>query len=311
MSTQKDPYEKVPVITEKDIFRPGENVFIHISTQHPDFIGVIHKHTFIEIVYVVSGSATHIVGNRSVPATKGDLFIINYDTPHGFFKNKDDSEPMVAYDLSFTPGFLDSSLLDNMRFESISSSFLFYSLFPEEQMGPDVHISGSSYGTFGELFNKIYLEYVGQETGYINIIRAYLVELIVRIFRKMDSAANTDNALRQTQIVNTALDYMHKNYHKHLSLDELATQVFLSKDYLGRLFRETTGMTVNALLQKIRIEEACKMLVTTDHKIESIAAACGFSDLKYFYTTFKKYTGLTPRQYKVANLETQKGESVP
>ena len=212
MSTQKDLYGNVPVITEKDIFRPGENVFIHISTQHPDFIGVIHKHTFIEIVYVVSGSATHIVGNRSVPATKGDLFIINYDTPHGFFKNKDDSEPMVAYDLSFTPGFLDSSLLDNMRFESISSSFLFYSLFPEEQMGPDVHISGSSYGTFGELFNKIYLEYVGQETGYINIIRAYLVELIVRIFRKMDSAANTDAAQRQTRIVDSALDYMHKNY---------------------------------------------------------------------------------------------------
>lgn len=309
MPAEKEPYKNVPVITEKDIFRPGEKVFIHMSSQHPEFIGVIHKHTFIEIVYVISGSATHIVGNRSVPATKGDLFIINHNTPHTFLENKDGPDPWIAYDLSFTPGFLDASLLDNMRFASISPSFLFYSLFPEEQTVPDVHISGSSYSAFGELFNKIYMEYMGRETGYINIIRAYLVELIVRIFRKLDSAASTDTALRQTRIVDSALDYMHKNYHKHLSLDDLATQVFLSKDYLSRLFRETTGMTVSALLQKIRIEEACKLLTTTDLKIESIAASCGFSDLKYFYTTFKKYTGLTPRQYKVSNKETPKGET--
>ena len=101
--------DEVPVIREQDVFRPGENVFIQTSGKHREFLGVVHKHTFIEIVYVISGSATHIVGNRSVPATKGDLFIINYDTPHAFFENKDDNDPWVAYDLSFTPGFLDAS----------------------------------------------------------------------------------------------------------------------------------------------------------------------------------------------------------
>ena len=81
--------DKVPVITEQDIFRPGENVYIQISNQYPDFIGVIHKHTFIEIVYILSGSGTHVVGDREVPVSKGDLFIINYDTPHAFFRNEE------------------------------------------------------------------------------------------------------------------------------------------------------------------------------------------------------------------------------
>lgn len=291
--------DKVPVITEQDIFRPGENVYIQISNQYPDFIGVIHKHTFIEIVYILSGSGTHVVGDREVPVSKGDLFIINYDTPHAFFRNEETDEPLIAYDLLFTPSFFDKSLLDSVFFESINSSYLFYSLFPEEQLASDVHISGSSYNAFGELFNKIYLEFTNREKGYINIIRAYVTELIVKIFRKMDSAQNKEDTSRQSQIVETTLAYLRKNYHQHISLDDLASQVFLSKDYFARMFRETTGMPTSAFLQKIRIEEACNLLATTDLAIKDIATQCGFHDTNYFYNIFKKLTGITPRRYRL------------
>lgn len=291
--------DNVPVITEQDIFRPGEDVYIQLSTQYPDFIGVIHKHTFIEIVYILSGSATHIIGDRSVPATKGDLFIVNYDTPHTFVRNEDSDEPLIAYDLLFTPSFFDSSLLNSVFFESISSSFLFYSLFPEQQIASDVHISGSSYSAFGELFNKMYLEFTGRERGYINIIRAYMTELIVKIFRKMESSQNKEVSSSQKQVVNSTLAYLRKNYKKQISLDELAAQVFLSKDYFSRLFRETTGMPTSAFLQKIRVEEACNLLASTNIAIKDVAHQCGFHDIKYFYSIFKKLTGLTPRQYRI------------
>lgn len=286
---------EVPWLTEEDIFRPGEHIHVSISNQYPDFIGVIHKHTFIELVYILSGSAMHVVGDRQVPAEKGDLFIINYDTPHAFFPIGD--EPLIAYDVTFTPGFLDKSLLDSVRLESIHS-FLFYSLFPAQQLSPDVHISGFSYNTFGELFNKIYLEYINRENGYEALLRAYLVELIIKIFRKMDSTVSAEQLSPQSRIVDTTLTFLKKNYQKHLSLNDLAAQVFLSKDYFARLFRETTGMPISAFLQKIRIEEACKLLATTDYTVDRIAAMCGFGDTKHFYTTFKKHTGMTPKQYK-------------
>ena len=292
-------YGQVPVIRAEDIFRPGEDVYIQLSTQYPDFIGVVHKHTFIEIVYILSGSATHIIGDRCVPASKGDLFIINYDTPHTFVAKEDSDEPLVAYDLLFTPAFFDASLLNSTFFESISSSFLFYSLFPEEQLASDVHISGSSYSAFGELFNKIYLEFTNRERGYINIIRAYTTELIVKIFRKMESSQSKDLSSRQSQVVNTTLAYLRKNYQKDISLDELAAQVFLSKDYFARMFRETTGMPTSAFLQKIRVEEACNLLSGSTLTIKDIAQHCGFHDIKYFYNVFKRLTGLTPRQYRL------------
>ncbi len=292
--------EEIPVITENQVFRPGENICVQFPPQHSDFVGVIHKHTFIEIVYVVSGSATHIVSDREVQASKGDLFIINYDTPHAFFPNED--EPFLAYDLMFTPGFLDTSLLNNVRMESIHSSFLFYSLFPSQQMGPDVHITGSSYNEFGELFGKMHLEFINRENGYIDILRAYVVELIIKIFRKMDTDVLSEQASRQSQIVDQALTYLKQNYQKHLSLDDFAAQVFLSKDYFSRLFRETTGVPINTYLKKVRIEEACKLLVNTDYTVDHVAELCGFSDTKNFYLNFKKYTGLTPKQYKQSSL---------
>ena len=291
--------DNVPVITEQDIFRPGENVYIQLSTQLPDFVGVIHKHTFIEIVYILSGSATHIIGDRSVPVSKGDLFIINYDTPHAFICNEDSNEPLIAYDLLFSPSFFDSSLLNNVFSESMSSSFLFYSLFPEQQLASDVHISGSSYNVFGELFNKIYLEFTNRDRGYIQIISAYVTELIVKIFRKMDSAQNKELSSNQKQVVNSTLAYLRRNYQKQISLEELASQVFLSKDYFSRMFRQTTGMPASVFLQNIRVEEACNLLSTTNIAIKDVAQQCGFHDVKYFYSTFKKVTGLTPRQYRI------------
>lgn len=293
----------IPTITNNDIFRPGEKVFIQMSNQNADFNGVIHKHTFIELVYIISGSATHVVGDREFQASKGDLFIINHNTPHAFFSNDNNSEPFVAYDLLFTPDFFDISLINDVSFESINSSFLFYSLFPAQQSEPDVHISGSSYSVFGELFNKIHLEFTNCETGYINIIRAYVIELIINIFRKMNSTSNTNRNSRQSEIVETTLKYLKENYHKHLSLNDLAAQVFLSKDYFARIFRETTGMPISTLLQKIRVDEACKLLVNTNQKIDDIAALCGFSDTKYFYNLFKRQTGLTPKQYRITHLK--------
>lgn len=117
----------------------------------------------------------------------------------------------------------------------------------------------------------------------------------------MGTAPNSDPSSRQSQIVESTLKYLKENYHKHLSLDDLAAQAFLSKDYFARLFRETTGMPISALLQKIRIEEACKLLTNTSMKVDDIALQCGFSDIKYFYNAFKKHTGLTPRQYRITN----------
>lgn len=288
----------VPIFTAESMFGPNENVYIHLSADLPEFAGIPHKHEFIEIAYVISGCAVHETAAGSYTVSRGDVIVINYDTPHAFYE-KDGEERFAAYDLMFTPDFLDTSLIRTNDFREMCSSFLFYSLFPQQQkIGPDLHLAGSSYSIFGELFNKIYLEFTGKQKGYLGLVRAYVTELIIKLFRKLESTAEGKISVRQKEAVAQAVAYLKENYHTHITLEELAMHIFLSKDYLNRIFREAIGLPVNAFLQKLRVEEACRLLATTDLAVVEVASACGFSDVKSFYAAFKKIMNMTPGEYR-------------
>lgn len=305
---QPDRYDDagVPIFTAENTFRPGEPVHIHLSTDFPEFVGILHKHEFIEIVYVISGAAVHETAGGSYTVSRGDVVVVNTDTPHAFHEVESD-EAFRAYDLMFTPDFLDASLIRASDFNEMCSSFLFYSLFPEEEViGPDLHLAGSSYGIFGELFHKIYLEYTGRQKGYCELVRAYIIELIIKLFRKMESSVSGKISARQKEAVTTAITHLRESFHTHITLDELATRIFLSKNYLNRIFREATGLPVNAFLQKLRVEEACRLLSETDRTVVDIATACGFSDAKSFYSTFKRIVDTTPGEYRAQSRKQSK-----
>ncbi len=289
---------EIKVFSGEEFFRPGESVYIQRSEQFPKFIGVMHKHHFIEIVYVLSGEAEHIVGENRYGVKKGDVIIINYDTPH-MFRSRGDG--FSAYDFMFKPGFFDTADIGGASFESLSTSFLFYSLFPEERpLGSDLQLSPSQSVEFAALFDKIYTEYNHKEKGYIDLIRAYGVELIIKLFRQLDKSENRHISDKQRRLVLRAVEYLKGNFDSPISIGDLAARTFLSKDYFGHLFKDTTGVSVSTFLQKIRIEESCRLLTTTDRTVNDIANACGFGDMKFFYSCFKKLTGTTPARYRGA-----------
>ena len=99
------------------------------------------------------------------------------------------------------------------------------------------------------------------EQGYINIIRAYIIELIVKIFRRMDVKTDNPPSLHKSEIIDAALAYLHEHYNMHISVSDLAAHMFLSRDYFSKLFRNVTGMTVTAFLKQLRINEACRLLL--------------------------------------------------
>lgn len=295
----------MPIFTRENTFRAGESVYIHLSTDFPEFVGILHKHEFIEIVYVISGSAVHETAGGSYTVSRGDVIIVNYDTPHAFHEVPSD-ETFTAYDLMFTPDFLDTALIRAGDFNEMCSSFLFYSLFPEQaSIGPDIHLAGSSYGVFGEIFNRIYLEYTGRQKGYCELVRAYIIELVIKLFRKLESSVTGKISARQKEAVESAVTYLRQSFHTHITLDELATRIFLSKDYLNRIFRETTGLPVHAFLQRLRVEEACRLLATTDRTVVDIANVCGFGDSKSFYSIFKRVMHMTPGEYRARHGSSQ------
>ena len=290
----------IPVFTAENTFGKGGKVHVQLASEFPEYVGKLHKHEFIEIVYIVSGSATHRSAGGEYKVSAGDVVVINYHTPHAFYED-DGGEKFLAYDLMFTPDFLDPSLLSTAGFDDVCASFLFYSLFPEKTaVGSDLHLSGAGYGIFSELFNKIYSEYRSRQKGYIEIVRAYTVELIIKMFRQMENHSARLSP-RQKETVERAVSYLRESFQSHVTLEELAMQVFLSKDYLNKIFHKATGLPVNAFLQKLRIEEAARLLLTTDMPVEAVARECGYGDVKAFYSSFKKIMKTTPGAYKRGN----------
>lgn len=286
------------VLTKEDFFRPNENVHIQLSDEYPNYIGIRHTHNYIEVVYIISGSAFHEIDGNRYRVKRGDLFIINMNTPHAFFLDEHTKEPFSCYDLMFTPEFFDKSLEGYKTLESLNKAYVFYSLFSESREAvPFYSVSGNDFAMFGDLFDKIYLEHRMQKNGYTDMIRAYLLQLIITIFR-MDSKGEEGTRSRNLYAVNYIIDYIKANYADRIVVSKLAGEVFLHPDYLGRIFRDATGMSVSTMIQKIRIENACRFLSEAELNVADVGRRCGFSDTRFFYTVFKKRMGVSPGEYR-------------
>ncbi|HEY8500804.1 MAG TPA: AraC family transcriptional regulator, partial [Clostridia bacterium] len=291
--------ENFPTLHGKTLFRDNELVYVNRSDELKEFDGIMHKHDFIEIAYVFSGNGLHIINDRKFRVTKGDLFILSYDVPHGFFAESSGKTQPIVYNCVFMPNFLDAQLLGSRHFSDIFSSFLFKSFFPEEYSSKaDLHLSGTDYKDIGKLFQKMYEEYRHRNKGYIEIIRAYLIELLVKVFRLMDKNTQNNISSQNQRLILKAVDYLKTHYNSDIRLEDLATKSFISKNYFSRLFKEVTGINFTDYIQNIRINEACNLLQNTDMKIIDIAYEVGFKDIKFFYEVFKKLTGETPGAFR-------------
>ena len=89
-----------------------------------------------------------------------------------------------------------------------------------------------------------------------------------------------------------------RRYNTDIKLEDVAIKSFISKNYFSKLFKEVTGTNFSDYIQKLRIDEACSLLKSTDMKVTDIAFQTGFNDIKFFYDVFKKITGKTPGDYR-------------
>lgn len=98
--------------------------------------------------------------------------------------------------------------------------------------------------------------------------------------------------------VTKALSYMRKNYHKDISLAMVAEHVNISPMYFSSYFKKHTGEGFVSKLTNIRIEQAAKLIVTTDMTIRDIKIAVGYGHTGNFYKHFNDRYGMTPNEYK-------------
>ena len=99
-------------------------------------------------------------------------------------------------------------------------------------------------------------------------------------------------------------DYISKNYmNETLSVKDISSHVFLSTSYVCTFFKSETGQTLNQYITEYRMEKAKQLLKDARFKITDISSRVGYSDGNYFGKSFKKYSGLSPSEYREQNLK--------
>lgn len=97
-----------------------------------------------------------------------------------------------------------------------------------------------------------------------------------------------------SQSIRDAIRFIHENYTRDISLNEVAQYVYRSPEYFSRLFKSETGKNFSSYLMTCRLDKAKDLLLNTDMKIYEIAYAVGYTTPSYFSKMYRKYMGVTP-----------------
>jgi len=129
----------------------------------------------------------------------------------------------------------------------------------------------------------------------INEYIEFIIEIVVKI-RNLNVKSQVN---KTEQIIEDAVVYIEHNFtDSALSLEVVSEHLNISISYLSMLFSKMKGITFNKYLIKVRMEKAKELLKFTGEKIVNIAGMCGYKEVYYFSHSFKKYTSVSPKEFR-------------
>jgi two-component system response regulator YesN len=117
-------------------------------------------------------------------------------------------------------------------------------------------------------------------------------------FKKLIQLIRENKNEKYKSVVKVAIEYVNHYYHQNIGVADIAKKIYITPNYFSRVFKEETGETFTEWLNKFRVNKAKKYLKDVGAKTYEVAEKVGYNDYKYFTYVFKKYTGLTPREYR-------------
>jgi len=251
-----------------------------------------HYHDFYKIIIFISGKVTYLIEGKAYNLKPWDILLItNRDIHKAIIAPSEPYERIVIW---FNPGFLeknsspDSNLLDCFDISSSKKQYLLR-LNPEELKLIKSNLTELEHAFKSNLFGADIAK---------NSLFLLLAVYLNRIFLQSDFAAHF-NKIQYDDTINKIIDYINENIGGNLTLENLSEKFYLSKYTLMHKFKKQTGFTVHSfILQKrllmagVRIRNGCQ--------VTEVSYECGFSDYSSFVRAFRKFYGVSPRQYAKA-----------
>jgi AraC-like DNA-binding protein len=128
-----------------------------------------------------------------------------------------------------------------------------------------------------------------------------LKELLIRLMQTQARSMVEKNIAKNKSRIGFAVDYIRKNLHQKLSIDSMAKLAYVSKSNFFKMFKDELGTSPNDFILQERISRA-KELLAGQNSIKETAYQTGFSDTNYFTRVFKQLVGVTPKNYQISTV---------
>ena len=249
----------------------------------------LHRHTFLEINYMLRGSADQTVDGNLVHLDQGDLILLDVGTSHSI-------SALGENDLRINILFRNTNIsLDLLKELKGQGSVLFNFLLKEE----DERKATRDFVVFRtdnnfrlrETLDDIIDEYFTNQQFSDLMLKSYLNILLAQLIRNYSVQIPEDGATKQL-VVNMLSDIT--NEYATVSLKELSERYCYNRNYLSNIFKKEVGITFSEVLNRQRITEAHRLLVTTGLPISDIMGEVGITNKSFFYKKYEEMYKITP-----------------
>lgn len=254
-----------------------------------------HWHSEVEFVYIEKGTAEFLIGSSRHILSAGTGIFINSQVIHRF----ESTDSVIIPNIVFSPTLLSSeeTLIYRKYIKPLLDSSVEFLIFRPCTTWQN------------EIIDALISVFTVQEKE--KSIEIKTAELLMKIWRiiyentDISKYTPTDKASASTQAqLQIMMQYIHKNYSKHITLEDIAQTVSLSKSSALNIFRKYLHTPPVRYLINYRLKRAAKLLVATDDGISYIAESTGFENIGYFCRKFKELFRITPGEYRKAKNNT-------
>ena len=266
------------------------NINIKVHTRFIDF--PLHSHDYLEMMYVVKGSITHIINHEEITLNEGDLIIMNKYLEHSIKKS-------TINDIGVNFIITDEFLIDTI--EKMDKELLLYA-FIENNLKSD---GKSDYLVFRLADNDVILNIL-DNLVYLIMDRYDEYVLIQETTRLLFSYLNTfkgiliSDSKKQTKEENERkiiINYIKQNI-RFATLYELSKILKYSVEYTSRKVKKLFDKNFKDLLTDERILLSSNLLKTTNLSVIEIINQVGYENKSYFHREFKRRYGSTPHKWR-------------
>lgn len=292
-------YGGAPGTVKGEHMLAGKRIDIRAHTRFAVFPR--HRHDFVEMMYVCTGSVTHRLGAREITVNAGELLFLGRNTYHEILPA---GEGDIAVNFIVKPSFF-STAFDMMDEQNVLSEFIITSLAGEGAADEYLHFPATHVLPVQNLVENLVWAlchaHVAETSEKINEVTMGL--LCLQLLRMAHDAATGGGAPRSLALC--ALQYIDAHC-ADATLRQFAQENRLTEYTASRIIKAQLGTNFRALLMEKRFASALRLLRTTVLPVSAVIAQVGYENTSYFYRTFAARYGCTPQEYREKKAESNK-----